>query len=396
MKLAQRMSRFKPSATMAISAKVTQLNSEGKDVVSFSVGEPDFDVPDFAKEAAIKAIRDGHNKYTPVPGTAAVKTAIVDHVKQHLGIEYENSQVIVSCGAKHSLYNISQVLFEQGDEVIIFVPYWVSYPDQVALAGAKPVFVQCPAAAGFNPDLAELKKKLSKKTKAIILNSPNNPSGAVFTKEAIKAIGEIAVERDLILISDEVYDKLVYTQEKPLSPATLGKEVQDRTLLVNGPSKTYSMTGWRLGYTLGPVEIIKAMTKIQGQSTSNPAAPFQYAIAAALDDLSFLGERVEEFRKRRDIIVGSISGLDGVECDVPKGAFYLFPDFSGWMGKTVNGEVIKDSLHLTNLLIDHARIAPVPGAAFGMDNHLRFSYAMDGARLKEGLSRLTEFASLLK
>ena len=396
MKLAQRMSRFKPSATMAISAKVTQLNSEGKDVVSFSVGEPDFDVPDFAKEAAIKAIRDGLNKYTPVPGTDAVKTAIVDHVRQNLGIEYEKNQVIVSCGAKHSLYNISQVLFEQGDEVICFVPYWVSYPDQVALAGAKPVFVQCPASTGFNPDLAELKKKLSKKTKAIILNSPNNPSGAIFSAQAIRAIGEIAVERDLILISDEVYDKLVYIKEKPLSPATLGKEVQDRTLLVNGPSKTYSMTGWRLGYTLGPVEIIKAMTKIQGQSTSNPATPFQYAIAAALDDLSFFGERIEEFRKRRDIIVGSISGLDGVECDVPKGAFYLFPDFSGWMGKTVKGEAIKDSLHLTNLLIDHARIAPVPGAAFGMDNHLRFSYAMDSARLKEGLSRLTEFASLLK
>ena len=396
MKLAKRMSSFKPSATMAISAKVTQLNSEGKDVVSFSVGEPDFDVPEFAKEAAIKAIRDGHNKYTPVPGNVIVKTGILKYIKREHGLEYEKNQVIVSCGAKHSLYNISQVLFEAGDEVIIFTPYWVSYPDQVSLAGATPVFVNCPLEKEFNPDLDELKAKITGKTKAIILNSPNNPSGAVFSEEAIRAIAHVVVENDLILISDEVYDKLIYTDEKPLSPATIGEEVKKRTLLVNALSKTFSMTGWRLGYALGPPEIIGAMTKIQGQSTSNPVTPMQYAAAVALEDLSFMDERIIEFKARRDIMVAAIKGLDGVECNVPKGAFYLFPDFSGWVGRSINGETIKDSLHLTNLLIDHARIAPVPGAAFGMEDYLRFSYAMDRARLKEGLSRLSEFAASLK
>lgn len=396
MKLAKRMFSFKPSATMAISGKVAQLNGEGKDIISFSVGEPDFDVPDFAKEAAIKAIRDGHNKYTPVPGNDTIKTGVLNYIKNELGLEYEKNQVIVSCGAKHSLYNISQVLFEEGDEVIIFLPYWVTYPDQVSLAGAKPVFVNCPFEKEFNPDLDELKAKISGKTRAIILNSPNNPSGAVFSGDAIRQIARIVVENDLILISDEVYDKLFYTDEKPLSPATIDEEVKKRTLMVNGHSKTFSMTGWRIGYTLGPPEIIGAMTKIQGQSTSNPVTPMQYAAAAALADLSFMEERVVEFKARRDIVAGAMKGLDGVECNVPKGAFYLFPDFSGWVGRSLNGEPIKDSIHLTNLLIDHARIAPVPGAAFGMENYLRFSYALDRTRLKEGLSRLSEFAASLK
>ncbi|MFQ5432486.1 MAG: pyridoxal phosphate-dependent aminotransferase [Nitrospinota bacterium] len=396
MKLAKRMFSFKPSATMAISGKVAQLNGEGKDIISFSVGEPDFDVPDFAKEAAIKAIRDGHNKYTPVPGNDTIKTGVLNYIKNELGLEYEKNQVIVSCGAKHSLYNISQVLFEEGDEVIIFLPYWVTYPDQVSLAGAKPVFVNCPFEKEFNPDLDELKAKISGKTRAIILNSPNNPSGAVFSGDAIRQIARIVVENDLILISDEVYDKLFYTDEKPLSPATIDEEVKKRTLMVNGHSKTFSMTGWRIGYTLGPPEIIGAMTKIQGQSTSNPVTPMQYAAAAALADLSFMEERVVEFKARRDIVAGAMKGLDGVECNVPKGAFYLFPDFSGWVGRSLNGEPIKDSIHLTNLLIDNARIAPVPGAAFGMENYLRFSYALDRTRLKEGLSRLSEFAASLK
>ncbi len=396
MKLAKRMSSFKPSATMAISAKVAQLNAEGRDIISFSVGEPDFDVPDFAKEAAIKAIRDGHNKYTPVSGNAVVKTGILDYIKNETGLEYEKNQVIVSCGAKHSLYNISQVLFEEGDEVIVFVPYWVSYPDQVSLAGATPVFVNCPLEKEFNPDLDELKAKISGKTRAIILNSPNNPSGAVFSEDAIRQIAHVVVENDLLLISDEVYDKLIYTDEKPLSPATIGEEVKKRTLLLNALSKTFSMTGWRLGYTLGPPEIIGAMTKIQGQSTSNPATPMQYAAAVALGDLSFMDERLAEFKARRDIITNAMKKLDGVACNVPKGAFYLFPDFSGWVGRSLNGETIKDSIHLTNLLIDNARIAPVPGAAFGMENFLRFSYAMDRAKLQEGLSRLSEFAASLR
>ena len=396
MELARRMSSFKPSATMAISAKVVQLNSEGKDVIGFSAGEPDFDVPDFAKEAAIKAIRDGFNKYTPVPGNAAVREAIAGHVKKEHGVEYEPGQVIVSCGAKHSLYNISQVLFDEWDEVIIFVPYWVTYPDQVALAGATPVFVGCDEKTGFNPDLDELESKITPKTKAIILNSPNNPTGGMFSADSVRRIAQLAVENDFIIISDEVYDKLVYVDEKPLSPVTLGDEVKSRTLLVNAMSKSFSMTGWRIGYTLGPKEIISAMTKIQGQSTSNPATPMQHATAAALEDLSFLGERVEEFRRRRDIMVAGLNAIDGVSCTEPKGAFYAFPDFSGWIGKKVNGEEIKDSLHLTGLLIDHALVAPVPGSAFGAENHLRFSYALDSARLEEGLARIAKFAQSLE
>lgn len=396
MKTAKRMSCFAPSATMAISAKVTQLNSEGKKITSFATGEPDFDVPDHAKEAAIKAIRDGHNKYTPVGGNDVIKSAILKYVSKTLGLDYEKNQLIVSVGAKQSLYNISQVLFEEGDEVIIFAPYWVTYPDQVKLAGAKPLFVQCAPEDGFNPDMEEFRSKVGPATKAIIMNSPCNPTGAVFSEEVVRQIAEVAVENDIVLISDECYDKLFYGDEKPLSPATLGEEVRKRTLLVNAFSKTFSMTGWRLGYTLGPREIISAMTKIQGQSTSNPVTPMQYGAASALDDLSFLDERLNEFKARRDIMVDTLNSIKGIRCNLPQGAFYAFPDFSGWMGKKIHGEAIKDSLHLTNLLIDHALIAPVPGSAFGAENHLRFSYAMSSSRIEEGLSKLSEFSELLE
>ncbi|MEE8483633.1 MAG: pyridoxal phosphate-dependent aminotransferase, partial [Nitrospinota bacterium] len=345
---------MKESPTLATSAKVKKLNAEGKGVINFAAGEPDFDTPDFAKEAAIKAIRDGHNGYTPASGTPAIKKAVIDWVKKDLALDYKPGEVIVSLGAKHSLYNISQVLYEEGDEVIIFAPYWVTYPDQVMLAGATPVIVDCRAEDGFNPDIKELESKITDKTKALILNSPGNPSGAVYSDDTVKAIAELAVKRDFIIVSDECYDKIVY-EGKPLSPATLGDDVKSRTLLVNAWSKTYSMTGWRLGYTLGPAEIVKAMSNIQSQSTSNPVTPMQFGGARALGDLDFLAERVAEFKKRRDVMVAALNGLDGVSCIMPKGAFYAFPDFGGWIGKTYKGEKINDDAQLTNMLIDHAR-----------------------------------------
>jgi len=395
MKLTRRMSSFAPSATMAISARVTELRSRGKDVIGFSAGEPDFDVPEHAKDAAIRAIREGKNKYTPVGGHAELKNAVLKHMKNEYGLEYGQKEIIVSCGGKHSLYNISQVLFEEGDEVIIFTPYWVTYPDQVRLAGATPVIIQCDGAEGFNPAPDKVRAAVTEKTKAVILNSPGNPSGAVYPEQIVRAIADIAVENDLILISDEIYSEIVYDGATAFAPATIGEDVKNRTLVVNGFSKTFSMTGWRLGFTLGPEPIISAMTKIQSQSTSNPPTPLQFGAAAAIGDLSFVEARVKTFRKRRDIMVEALNSLDGVKCATPAGAFYAFPDFSGWIGKKFEGTEITDSVTLTELLIEKALIAPVPGIAFGMENYLRFSYALDTERVKEGLERLAAFAKEL-
>ena len=396
MTLARRMGSFAESATMEVAGKISQLNAQGKDIISFAAGEPDFDTPDFIKDAAIKAIRDGLNKYTPVAGNDTIKTAIIEFTKNTLGVEYKKNEVITSLGAKHSLYNISQVLFDEWDEVIIFSPYWVSYPNQVLLAGATPVFVNCDPANGFNPDIDDLKSKITTATKAIILNSPCNPTGAVYSNETIRKIAEIAVNDDIYLVSDEIYDAIVYDGAKPLSPVTLGDDVKNRTILVNGFSKTFSMTGWRMGYALGPAEIVAAMVKLQSQATSNAVTPMQFAAAAALKDLSFLQTRLEEFCKRRDAMVGAFNSLDGVTCVNPKGAFYAFPDFTGWIGRKFGGEPIKDSVHLANLLIDHAGVGPVPGVAFGAENYLRFSYALSMAQLEEGMRRLAKFASKLE
>ncbi len=395
MKLTRRMSSFAPSATMAISAQVIALRGQGKDVIGFSAGEPDFDVPEHGREAAVTAIREGKNKYTQVGGHADLKNAILKYMKDEHGLEYSQKEIIVSCGGKHSLYNISQVLFEEGDEVIIFTPYWVTYPDQVSLAGATPVIIQCDGAAGFNPNPDDVKAAVTENTKAIIINSPGNPSGAVYSEETIRAVAQIVVENDLILISDEIYSRIVYEGATAFAPATISEEVKNRTLVVNGFSKTFSMTGWRLGFTLGPEPIISAMTKLQSQSTSNPPTPLQFGAAAAIGDLSFIEERVKTFRERRDIMVEALNSLDGVICATPTGAFYAFPDFSGWIGKKIDGAEITDSLTLTELLIEKALIAPVPGIAFGVENHLRFSYALDTERVKEGLKRLAAFANKL-
>ncbi|MBI3795200.1 MAG: pyridoxal phosphate-dependent aminotransferase [Nitrospinae bacterium] len=395
MKLARRMDSFEESATMEIGGKITRLNAQGRDIISFAAGEPDFDTPDFIKQAAVNAINKGFNKYTPVAGNDAIKTAIIEFTQKTLGVTYAKNEVIVSLGAKHSLYNISQALFDEWDEVIIFSPYWVSYPNQVLLAGAKPVFVNCDAKNGFMPDIDDLKKKITPATKAIILNSPCNPTGAVYSNEIIRKIAEIAVEDDIILISDEIYDAIVYDGARPLSPVQLGDDVKKQTILVNGFSKTFSMTGWRLGYSLASADVTTAMVKIQSQSTSNPVTPMQYAAVEALKDLSFLAPRLEEFRKRRDVIVKALNSLDGVKCTTPTGAFYVFPDFSGWIGKKIDGEEIKDSASLANLLIEKAEIGPVPGAAFGAENHLRFSYALSEKQITEGMRRLSAFAAKL-
>ncbi len=396
MKLARRMDSFEESATMEVAGRIAALNAQGKDIISFAAGEPDFDVPEGAKQAAVNAINAGKNKYAPVAGNDQIKTAIVEFVRRQLGVDYAKSQVIVSMGAKHSLYNISQALFDEWDEVIIFSPYWVTYPSQVLLAGAKPVFVECRPENGFNPDIADLKSKITSATKAIILNSPCNPTGAVYSNETIRKIADIAVADDLYLISDEIYDAIVYDDHKLLSPVQLGSDVKDRTILVNGMSKSFSMTGWRLGYALGPEPIIKAMVKIQSQSTSNPVTPLMLAAAEALGDLSFLAPRLAEFKKRRDIIVGALNAIDGVSCVVPKGAFYAFPNFGGWIGKSFEGEPIRDSAHLANLLIDHAGIGPVPGVAFGAEGYLRFSYALATEKIEEGMKRLKAFGERLK
>lgn len=396
MKLARRMDSFEESATLEVAGRITKINAAGGDVISFAAGEPDFDVPEPAKEAAMKAIRDGKNKYSPVAGVDALKQAVIDFTKKTLGVDYAKNEVIISLGAKHSLYNISQTLFDEWDEVIIFSPYWVTYPSQVLLAGATPVYVNCPAENGFNPDIAELKSKITAATKAVILNSPCNPTGAVYSNETVRKIAELAVDGDFYIISDEIYDAIVYDGQRHLSPVSLGDDVKQRTILVNGFSKSFSMTGWRLGWTLGPEELVKAMVKIQSQSTSNPATPLQIAAAEGLKDISFFEPRAAEFKKRRDVMVAALNAMEGVKCVKPQGAFYAFPDFSGWIGRSYEGVKIEDGAHLANLLIDKAGVGPVPGVAFGAPANLRFSYALGLPQIEEGMRRLKAFGEKLK
>src|SRR5512135_2948497 len=331
MSLAKRVMAIKPSPTLAVDAKAKAMKAEGIDVVGFGAGEPDFDTPDNIKEAAVKAIRDGFTKYTPVPGTDELKDAIISKLKNDNGLAYEKAEVIVSTGAKHSLYNIAQALYGPGDEVIIPAPYWVSYPDQVILNDATPVIVNTREDEGFVLTAEAFEKAVTKKTKAIILNSPSNPTGLGYDAAALKGIAEVAVRHGIYVISDEIYEKIVYDGFKHVSIASLGPEIKALTLTVNGLSKSHSMTGWRMGYAAGPKDVISAMTKIQSQSTSNPCSITQKAAVEALrGPQEFISVMLAEFDKRRKYIVGRLNAIPGVSCPMPKGAFYAFPRVSSY------------------------------------------------------------------
>ena len=390
MKLAARMSTIKPSPTLAITAKANALRAEGRDVISFGAGEPDFDTPDHIKMAAVKALEEGFTKYTPVDGIVELKDAIISKLGRDNQLTYDRSEIVVSCGAKHTLYNLTQVLFEDGDEVIIPSPYWVSYLDMVLLSGAKPVILKTTEAQGFKILPEQLEAAITTNTKAIIMNSPANPTGVVYTVRELAALAEVVRGKEMLVISDDIYEKIIYDDMPFMNLASLSEELRNRTVVVNGVSKSYSMTGWRIGYAAGPEEIIKAMTKLQSQNTSNPTSISQRAAVEALNgNQKSVGEMVEEFRRRRNVIVEKLNAIPGVTCALPNGAFYVFPDVSSLFGRFYQGQALRNSTDFAAYLLDRANVAVIPGVDFGNDNHIRLSYATSLENIEEGLKRIS-------
>lgn len=382
--LAERATRIKPSPTLAIAAKAKAMKAEGRDIINFGVGEPDFDTPEHIKEAAIKALRDGLTKYTPVAGIVPLKEAVAEKFLADNALQYQNDEIIVSCGAKHSLYNIAQALYGPGDEVIIPAPYWVSYPDQVLLNDATPVILRTSEQDSFCLTPEALKAAVTKNTKALILNSPSNPTGQAYDKKTLEAIAEIAVSNNFYVVSDEIYEKILYDNATHFSIASFGPEIKALTLTVNGLSKSHCMTGWRVGFTAGPLDIIKAMSSIQSQSTSNVTSIAQWAAVEALrGPQDFIANMVAEFDKRRVFLVDALNSIEGITCQMPIGAFYAFPNVSG----LYKGE-IKTSQDLAALLLAEANVALVPGSAFGDDAYVRMSYALAMQDIEKAVERI--------
>jgi len=387
--ISKRVQAIKPSPTLAIDAKAKALQQQGIDVISFGAGEPDFCTPENVKNSGIDAINKNFTKYCPVSGTADLINAIINKLKKDNGVEYQSSEIIVSCGAKHSLYNLFQAILDDGDEIIIPAPYWVSYPDMAILAGAKPVIITTEDKNGFKILPEAVKKVITSKTKAIIINSPSNPTGATYSFDELKAIAEVCIENNILMISDEIYEKLVYDNFKFSSTAAVLPEAKNHTIVVNGVSKAYAMTGWRIGYAAGPKEIISAMSKIQSQSTSNPTSISMKASTEALNGPQGEVEKMRvEFEKRRDYIVERLNKMEGVTCLKPKGAFYVFPNISKLLGKSFGGKVINTDSEFAEYLLETAKIAVVPGSAFGADGYMRLSYATSMELIKGGMDRL--------
>jgi len=391
MSLAERVTRVKPSPTLAVDAKAKAMKAEGIDVVGFGAGEPDFDTPDFIKEAAIQAIKDGYTRYMPVPGTPELKEAIIKKLLSDNGIDYEPTEIIVSTGAKHSLYNIAQALFGPGDEVIIPTPYWVSYPAQVLLNDAVPVMVETKQEDGFLLTPEALRAAITPKTKALILNSPSNPTGMGYNREQLKSIADIAVEKGIYVVSDEIYEKVVYDGFEHVSIASFGDDIKALTLTVNGLSKSHAMTGWRMGYAAGPKDVISAMSKVQSQSTSNICSIVMKAsVAAMTGPQDFIGGMVAEFDKRRLYMLDRLSKFEGVTCPKPVGAFYVFPNVSAYYGRSFNGRKIDSSAAMCEYLLDEAKVAAVSGDAFGADDNIRLSYATSMDVIVKGMDRIEQ------
>jgi len=387
--LSSRAKSLKPSPTLAINAKAKSMQAQGIHVISFGAGEPDFDTPENIKQAAKKAIDDGFTKYTPVGGIDDLKDAIIKKFQRDNQLTYKRSEIIVSCGGKHSFYNLAQAIFDRGDEVIVPAPYWVSYPPMVALANATPVIAETMEKNEFKITPEELKKAITPKTKALILNSPSNPTGSAYTRKELEGIAEIALSKNIFVISDEIYEKIVYDGFKFISIASLSDEIKRRTIIVHGVAKTYAMTGWRIGYAAGSEEIISAMNNIQSQSTSNPTSISQKAsVEALIGSQSEVDKMVSAFGQRRNYIVDRLNKIPGVSCYKPVGAFYVFPNFSSYYGKSFQGKNIENSTHLTDFLLDVARVAVVPGVEFGADPFERLSYATSMEDIKEGLDRI--------
>jgi aspartate aminotransferase len=396
--LSRRAAQCAPSPTLAITAKANQMKADGLDVLAFGAGEPDFDTPQHVKDAAIDALARGYTKYTPSAGIPALKKAICAKLERDNGLTYAPNEVIVSCGGKHSLYNIFQVLVDDGDEVVVPAPYWVSYPEQVKLAGGVPVIVPTTDAEGFAPSIDQLRAAVTDRTKVVVLNSPSNPTGAMWPRATIEALAELAVERGFTIVSDEIYEKIVYPGNEFFSVASLSPEVKARTLVCNGMSKAYSMTGWRLGYVAGDPKIVAAMGRIQDQVTSNPTSIAQYAGVAALDGpQDFLNDWVAEFDRRRQVIVAGLDAIDGIRCRMPDGAFYVFPNVEGLIGRTTpQGKPIASGDDFTDYLLETAQVAVVPGSGFGAPGYVRLSYATSMQTIERGIARIAEAVAALR
>jgi aspartate aminotransferase len=388
-KLSRRIGLIKPSPTLAIQAKANALKAAGRDVISFGAGEPDFDTPDNVKEAAIASIRAGFTKYTAVGGIDDLKDAIIAKLKRDNQLTYERSQVVVSAGAKHTLFNIAHVLFEEGDEVLVPSPYWVSYTDIVYLTGATPVVIKTRMEDGFKLKPAELEKAITPRTKAIVISYPSNPAGVCYTRKELEELAAILLRSGIIIISDDIYEKIIYDDNQFISIASFSEELKSNTIVVNGVSKSYAMTGWRIGYAAGPENIIAAMTKYQSQNTSNPTSIAQKAALEALNGpQEGVLARGREFQQRRDFIVRKLNEIPGIACPNPQGAFYVFPHVASFYGKRFGGKVIENSSDLAAYLLEEANIALVPGADFGHDDHLRLSYATSMELIEKGVERI--------
>ena len=390
--LATRLSNIKPSPTMAISAKAKEMKAAGVPVIGLAAGEPDFDTPDFIKEAAYQAIKDGQTKYTAVDGTPALKAAVAAKFARENGLDYAaKTEISVGTGGKQVLYNAFMAILNPGDEVLIPAPYWVSYPDMAILAEGTPTFITGPADKGFKVQPEDLRAALTPKTKIFILNSPSNPTGAAYTGAELQALAEVLLDFPRVLIvTDDMYEHLVYDAFDYTTIAQACPELKDRTLTCNGVSKAYAMTGWRIGYAGGPAALIKAMAKIQSQSTSNPSSVSQAAALAGLEgDSSFLAERNAVFKMRRDLVVEQLNALPGIDCAKPQGAFYVYPSLTGLIGKkTPTGTSISSDSDFATYLLDAAHVAVVPGVAFGLSPYFRISYATSTQALEDAMTRI--------
>jgi len=382
-----RIKRVKPSPTLAVTALANQLRADGRDVIGLAAGEPDFDTPEHIKQAAIEAINNGMTKYTAVDGTAGLKQAIINKFKRDNGLDYEADQVIVSVGGKQAIYNLAQALLNPGDEVIIPAPYWVSYPDMVMLADAEPVIIEGEMSQAFKITADQLQAAITDRTRLVVINSPSNPSGKAYTRDELEALADVLLNYpDITIITDDIYEHIVWTKEGFNNILNVCPELKGRTLVINGVSKAYSMTGWRIGYTGGPAELIKGMKKVQSQSTSNPCSIAQAAAQEALEgDQGFLSEMCQVFRDRHDFVFDRLNEMHDVECLPSDGTFYSFPSFQAVIERM---DGIHDDVQLAQMLLEKAEVALVPGSAFGLNGHLRLSFATDMASLEKALSRI--------
>ena len=396
--LADRLARIKNSPTMVAQAKFIEMKLAGRDVIGLAAGEPDFDTPDHIKDAAYKAIKEGQTKYTPNAGTAALRQAICAKMKRDHGLDYKPAQTIVSNGGKQVIYNAMMATLTKGDEVIIPAPYWVSYPDMVLLADGEPVFVACPESKGFKLQPEDLERAITPKTKWIILNSPSNPSGAAYTRAELKAITDVLVKHPHVwVLTDDMYEKLIYDDFVFSTPAELEPRLYERTLTINGVSKAYCMTGWRIGYAAGPLDLIKAMDAVQSHSTSGPGSISQAASVAALNGpIDFIAKNVEVFKHRRDLVVSMLNQAKGIKCARPEGAFYVYPSVAGTIGKrTPGGKTIANDTDFVDYLLETEGLSAVQGSAFGLAPHMRISYATSTEALEEACRRIQRACAAL-